>query len=341
MDESVVNFAQWGSLQKRAWKKDYFCSLLPWAQRGAEVLLPFDDVNYKEWSEVTNTPDSVVPGDLTTDGNYLLAPTAGGPAVARIENIENIGAPTINELRRAYRLQEWLENNARGGARYIEQILSHFGVKSSDARLQRPEYLGGGSTNVVISEVLNTAGYVGPEGEGGVQGRMAGHGVGIGRTNSFKRSFEEHGYILGIMSVLPTASYFQGIPRHFSRFDKFDFAFPEFANIGEQEVLNQEIYANWSGTKEEREATLGYTPRYAEYKTGFSRVAGDFRTSLKFWHYGQIYDNPPALNADFIKYNNDNRIFNAIDEDIDNIYVYANNNITAIRPLPYFGTPRT
>ena len=141
-----------------------------------------------------------------------------------------------------------MEKNARGGARYIEQILSHFGVKSSDARLQRPEYLGGGVQPVVISEVLQTVGStdVGVE---GFLGSMGGHGLSLGGTNKFKKYFEEHGYVIGIMSVLPRTAYQQGIDRLWTREDKFDYYWPEFAQLGEQEIKIKELYYHPDGAE--------------------------------------------------------------------------------------------
>ena len=128
-----------------------------------------------------------------------------------------------------------MERNARAGSRYVEQIFAHFGVKSSDARLQRPEFLGGSKQPIVMSEVLNTSGT-------GVQGNMAGHGISVGSGFNVNRFFEEHGLVIGIMSVLPRTAYSQGLPRIFKKFDKFDYYFPEFANIGEQEIKGQELY---------------------------------------------------------------------------------------------------
>ena len=140
---------------------------------------------------------------------------------------------TINDLRKAFKLQEWIEKNARAGSRYVESILAHFGVRSSDARLQRPEFLGGGMSPVMISEVLQTSETSGTT----PQGNMSGHGLNLGKNHSFSRFFEEHGNIIGIVSVMPKTAYQQGIPKHFSKFDKFDYFWPEFQHIGEQEVM--------------------------------------------------------------------------------------------------------
>jgi len=326
------------NIQTRAWEKDYFTSALPWPQRGADVTLPVQ-FNYKDSSEVFQAGGGAASGALTasTPTNDLLADGVN----ARIENLEeNATSVTINELRNATRLQEWLEKNARAGSRYIEQILSHFGVKSSDARLQRPEYLGGGKNPVVISEVLNQAG----EGPTGTQaslapvGEMYGHGVSVGKNNAFRKSFEEHGYIIGIMSVLPRTTYQQGIERLWSKTDKLDYYWPEFAHLGEQEILNKELYLNWDSISDGNN-TFGYTPRYAEYKYKQSTVHGDFRDNLKYWHMGRTFDDAPALNEDFIKSDPTHDIFAVTDPTIDKLYCQVYNKVKAIRPMPYYGTP--
>ena len=210
---------------------------------------------------------------------------------------------TINDLRKAFKLQEWIEKNARAGSRYVESILAHFGVRSSDARLQRPEFLGGGMSPVMISEVLQTSETSGTT----PQGNMSGHGLNLGKNHSFSRFFEEHGYIIGIVSVMPKTAYQQGIPKHFSKFDKFDYFWPEFQHIGEQEILNKEILANHVAPDD----VFGYIPRYAEYKYNPSTVHGDFKKTLDFWHLGKIFDpnNPPYLNQNFIECNASRRIF--------------------------------
>ena len=330
------------SIQLKSYPKDYFRGALPWAQRGQEVTLPFDDIQYKGTSDVVlATGGPATDGPLTSSGGLLLAGTT--PGASRIENIENIGAPTINELRTAYRLQEWLEKNARAGARYVEQLLAHFNVISDDARLQRPEYLGGGITNISVDPVLNTTGLAEVSADdGGVQGRMAGYSVGLGKTNQFSKRFKEHGLILGLATIMHRNVYHQGIPKFWSRFDFLDHPFPTFANLGEQEIKNKELYVDYSDTSTQDE-TWGYVPRYAEYKDGaiYSGIHGDFRFNLNFWHYAQIYDSLPPLNADFMKYNNDDRIFNVIDQSVDNVYLHIFNQVSAVRPLPYFGTPRT
>lgn len=324
-------------LRRRAWQHDYFTSALPFAQKGAAVDIPLGQIQdnapiYRDSSSVTpttltGTPYSVVvPGSNSeTTSTDLFAATGG----------LEVEPTTINDLRRAYRLQEWLEKNARGGTRYIESILSHFGVKSSDSRLQRPEYITGVKTPVVISEVLNTSGTQ----DQLPQGNMAGHGIAVSSGRSGSYYCEEHGYIIGIMSVMPTTAYQQGIPRTFLKLDPLDYFWPSFANIGEQEVQNQELYA-WTDSNTAT-STFGYVPRYAEYKYMPSRVAGDFRTSLDYWHLGRIFSNQPTLSADFIECRPEDteRIFAVTDPDVQKLYCHVLNKVKAVRPMPKYGTP--
>ena len=339
-DGQVVSSYNIRTMRKRALEKDYYTSALPWTQRGGEATIPLGTVtpNYKDQSEVyddlgnANGPLTAVEGELTD----------GSGSELRVENLNEMeNEPvTINELRKAIKLQEWLEKSARGGSRYIEQIFSHFQVKSSDSRLQRPEYLGGGTSPIMISEVLQTSatnsnsGAVDPS----VQGNMAGHGISSGRSNSFKRFFEEHGTILGIVSVMPKTAYQQGLRKHFFKFDKFDYFWPSFAHLGEQPILNKEIFNNGGANADE---TWGYTPRYAEYKFIPSSVHGDFKTTQVHWHMGRIFSQAPVLNESFLKLSDElaqERIF-ADTSDINKLYVQMYNKVKAIRPMPKFGVP--
>lgn len=333
--DSVLTGNEWQqilTIRKRNWEKDYFTSSLPWTQKGSEVILP-TDINYKAPNLVLNSSGAMQQdGALTSNAGELLGGATGtSPTV--IDNIENIGT-TINDLRRAVRLQEWLERNARSGSRYIEQILAHFQVVSKDARLQRPEYLGGGKTPVTVSEVLSTYGDANVP-----QGNMAGHGIAVGNTNQFSRFFEEHGYVLGIMSVLPSTSYSQGLPKHFQKFDKFDYYFPEFAHLGEQEVNNKELYIDLTATDNYNSEVFGYQSRYCEYKYAPSTIHGDFKDNLKYWHMGRIFSSRPALNSAFITADPTTRVFAVSEDPSHKLYVQLYNKITAIRRMPYFGTP--
>jgi len=342
-------------LRKRAWQHDYFTSALPWTQRGPEATIPIGTEAPLLYGDYRNPP--VGSGDPTqytraaatgqpystasfnSSGNGILKAAQGNDinidvTQTHVADLSNATASSINDLRRAFRLQEWLERNARGGARYIEIIMAHFGVRSSDARLQRPEFLGGSATPITISEVLQTSAN---SSQPSPQGNMAGHGVSVGSSNYVSYRCEEHGYIIGIMSVMPKTAYQQGVPKHFTKFDKFDYYWPSFANIGEQPIYNKELYYDNASTDDE---VFGYTPRYAEYKYIPSTVHGEFRSSLDFWHMGRIFASKPSLNQDFIECDADevDRVF-AVSEGQEHLYVYLHNEVKATRLMPYFGTP--
>ena len=336
------DYVKFLNLRNRAWEHDYFTSALPFAQKGAAVDIPLGEINGNAEVKINSALGTTLLGNPY---NPIVDPGATSVVAAEQLFAEtdglDISPTTINDLRRAFRLQEWLEKNARGGTRYIENILMHFGVKSSDARLQRPEYITGIKTPVIISEVLNTAGTFEP-GDPDVPaspatGSMAGHGVAVS-TGKYGNYFcEEHGYIIGIMSVMPKTAYQQGIPKTYLKNDPLDFFWPSFAHIGEQPVVNNELFA-YSATGNE---TFGYVPRYAEYKFNPSRVAGDFRTTLNYWHLGRIFANQPALNQTFVECTpaQVNRIFAVTDEEQDTLYCQVYNKIRAVRPMPKFGTP--
>lgn len=380
----IKSFGPLVQLRKRSWKKDYFTSALPFAQRGDEVELPLLGTGSLDWTDQISTqlhgpaisqgytstgvdlsdtslhvsplgsssrgpiqeeassvsirfsnPDSPIPPSSQDDIQVSLTRQSLQDLIKGVD-LSRASAATINELRRAVKAQEFLEVAARGGSRYIEQIYSYFGVKSSDARLQRPEYLGGGKSPVVISDVLQTSQTT----DGNPLATPAGHGVSVQSTHSFKRSFEEHGYIIGIMSVMPMPSYQQGLPRIFQKFDRLDYYWPQFAHLGEQEIKNSEIY--FTGDSSYDEGTFGYTPRYAEYKTIPDSVHGDFKGNLSFWHMGRIFDSPPVLNEDFVTNVQDaaNRPFSVQDSSFDKIWVNVYNNLKATRLMPVYGTPR-
>lgn len=340
------------SLPHVRWEKDYFTSAMPFAQRGEAVEAPLTGnavVNYRDSAIVTQggAPDG---SDtlLSVEGSsspILTGSPGGAPNTfdglpRSIDNIESIqlttGGFTITALRTAARLQEWLEKMATGGSRYIEQIKAQFGVTSSDARLQRAEYLGGGKIPMHISEVIQTS--FDNVGQQQPIGQMAGHGVTAGNPTGFKKFCEEHGFFMVFLYLRPKTAYQQGIPRVFTdRFDKLDYAWPSFSRIGEQEILQREIY--FTGNNLADNAVFGYQQRYAEYKYIPSTVHGEFRTTLDHWHWGRIFDTDPVLSSSFVRCDPSERIFNVLDDATDSLYCIVNNRITARRPLPYYGEP--
>lgn len=353
---------------RRAFEKDYFTSALPWAQRGAQVLMPLSgvaeagDIDYKPVSTWFNQTGAANVGPLTTGmvsagGGNVALQDPDISSLMRVENIEGItfdnAATTINDFRRALAIQKWLEANARGGARYVEQIQGHFAVTVPDYRLQRAEYLGGGRQPVSISEVMATA----ETGEEATPARvnvgdMKGHGISVGRTNSFSYRCQEHGFIVGFLSVTMRTAYSQGIAKMWQRADKYDYAWPELANLGEQEIKGKEVFYSYTaGDDDENDALFGYIPRYAEYKFHNDRIAGDFRTTLGFWHLGRKFITRPVLDKGFTSIFEDGndveegheeesfrRIF-AVQEDADYLWMQLYHHLTAQRPLPYFGVP--
>lgn len=347
-------------LRRRAWEKDYFTSALPWLQRGPEVTVPVQgsggslDVVYdteakttQRWIDSDNRSfENGVAYDavFSMEGNPRLsrlvavnggvnnrAPELNPNGTLKV-NVSEMGI-NINDLRTSNALQRWFERNARGGSRYIEQILSHFGVRSSDARLQRPQFLGGGRMPISVSEVLQTS----STDETSPQANMAGHGISAGINNGFKHYFEEHGYIIGIMSITPRSGYQQGVPRDFTKFDNMDFYFPEFAHLSEQEVKNQELFL--SSDVDYNGGTFGYAPRYSEYKYHQSEAHGDFRGNLSFWHLNRIFEDKPNLNTTFVECKPSNRVFATSEIEDDKFWVQIYQDVKALRLMPKYGTP--
>lgn len=336
------------TLRRRAWEKDYFTSALPWVQRGPDVTVPVNnnsgalDVVLKDspHADVYHVPGTTAfpkDGALRSISGALVI-GGGEPDPAYLEpsnfqvNVDELGV-SINDLRTSNALQRWFERNARSGSRYIEQILSHFGVRSSDARLQRPQFLGGGRTPVSVSEVLQTS----STDTTSPQANMAGHGISAGVNHGFKRYFEEHGYIIGIMSIRPRTGYQQGVPKDFRKFDNMDFYFPEFAHLGEQEIKNEELYLQQ--TPAGNDGVFGYTPRYAEYKYSLNEVHGDFRGNMAFWHLNRIFSESPNLNTTFVECNPSNRVFATAETSDDKYWIQIYQDVKALRLMPKYGTP--
>lgn len=324
------------ALQNCAWEKDYFTSSRPWEQKGPSITIPLGTsapvietpgtTNYS-MLRYASTGNPLGTTGLGSKGSGVFADgTTGGSNNIRLDpngtmqtDLSSASAVTVNLLREALALQRFEEARARYGSRYVE-YLRYLGVRSSDARLQRPEYLGGGKQTIQFSEVLQTA-----EGDDPV-GEMRGHGIGALRSNRYRRFIEEHGYIYTFMSVKPKTIYAQGLPRTWNRRVKEDFWQKELQHIGQQEVLNKEVYAGHSSPND----TFGFQDRYDEYRRTESTIAGEFRTTmLDHWHMARIFSTSPALNADFVKCVPTDRVFAVPSQDV--LYVMANHSIQARR----------
>lgn len=365
-------YAKLHTIQKRAYRQDYFTAARPFAQKGDPVRMP---VTFTDATVMSHTAEG---NGLSTFPEFLNA-HGGGPLGLNGDNIKlnaasaNPGSPsvsiatdntmtygiyapngdlyvnltgqeissTINDLRTAYSLQKWLEKNARAGSRYVELLKAHFNENGSDARLQRPEYVCGSKSVLQNSEVLQTAPAT--EAAPTPQGTMAGHSISVAGSQQVTYKAHEHGILMTICSIVPELVYEnQGVLRQFTRHDRFDYAWPDFANTGEQEILNRELYVDFNNTPGYNNGTFGYIPRYSEYRWFPSNVAGEMRdSSLDFWHTGRKLGNAPSLNADFILVNDQDyrKFFTYMEDDLDDVYISFYHNLQMLHPLPKYGTP--
>lgn len=338
------------TLRYSAWKKDYFTSALPSPQAGPEVEIPFTpgviqadgvlsfssendlvEVNHAlslnktegKVGKVTLVNDSIRE-DVSYSSGLEIAPDPGSSAL------------TINKLRVLFAFQHFQELQARGGSREPEITANYFGVRLPDLYVDRPAYLGGVYQDVSVGEVLQTSQTTLGE-TGSAQGYRAGVASVYGKSKVLRYSCKLWGYIIGVLRVLPEAVYYQGVERMWTRESLFDYAWPQFANMGEQEIYNRELYVD--GSDEDNEV-FGYAPRYAEYKTGCSHVNGEFRDSLSYWHFGRKFAERPALNAAFIEASQiSTDPFNVTDDSTDKLYCHMYTKASVLRSQPYYGTP--
>lgn len=315
-------------IKRRAWEKDYFTSALPWQQRGTAPALPISGTSSAVWSGPNSFNQFAMLGDSAGQIPY----NQNTHDLLENNTVDLSSATTFNvsDLRLAFQVQRWLERNARAGARYTEFLFAHFGVSPRDERLQRPEYIGGTKSSIVISEVLQTS-----ETDVSPQGNLAGHGVSANRNLVGSYRAKEYGLIMGILSVMPRTAYQQGINRQWLRRTKYDFFFPEFANLSEQAIETAEIFATDVDT--ENETIFGYQGRYDEMRVKSSMVCSQMRTTFDYWALTRIFASAPLLNESFIECNPSKRIFAVQDE--DTLIINFANKIKAIRPMPVMANP--
>lgn len=312
------NATHYVNMQRRGKRHDYFTSALPWPQKGGTpVSLPLGT----SAPVLTNNQDVRFTGGGATNGNLQVNAAGAEAAVLQLvgatvddtsvqfgnqtglfADLSSATAATINQLRQAFQIQRLLERDARGGTRYTELVRAHFGVVSPDARLQRTEYLGGGSAPVVVNPTVQNS-ATGITGGTTPLGNLAGIGTATAHRHGFSQSFTEHGYIIGMVSIRADLTYQQGLRRHWSRSTRYDYYFPAFAMLGEQAILRKEIYVTGDPTNDS--TVFGYQERWAEYRYSPSQITGLFRSTaagtLDGWHLAQKFTTAPVLGDTFIK----------------------------------------
>lgn len=344
----------------KCWERDRYTSALPWQQRGDPTYLPLDieapvvgtneSVSFYERNG-GQVPASFIANQLyqgETDshgtrvswrdvtGNY----TSTGYGISNrpgtsgmIADLRSATAVTVDQVRTAFQIQNFLYNSGRRGYRYVEQILSLFGVRAPDSSLQRPEFIGGGRSPIRIGEVLQTSSTDSET----PQGNRAGVAYGAASKHGFSKFFNEYGFVIGFYCVMPRTQYQQGISKLMTRETMYDYLNPYLVHLSMDAVKNKELYV--TGNADVDNAPFGYQDRYDELRHRENWVAGDFMDSLNFWTMSRIFATPPALNSQFVTADPSKRIFAVTDQNTDPLWVTINHNCYARRPMPKHGEP--
>lgn len=366
--QDPVSFASWSDgvtkkkawhINKPCWSKDYFTTATPNPQLGPQVTIPVNlttdgssplitaqslltgvsPVVFSGTAKTAQDSDTQLTGSgAKLNSNASGSITAAGNTASGVIDTQitwNGGPDTqgninVSDVREAFALQRFEEHRALYGARY-DDYLRYLGVRPQDARLQLPEYLGGFSAPVQFSEVLQTS-----AGEYGGVGDLYGHGISAGRSRRWRRFIPEHGYIISVICVRPIPVYSQGLERLWSKSTRVDIWQRELEHVGQQEVLNSEVFAD--GTSDDA-LTFGFQNRYDEYRRGVNIVTGEFRTNQNFWTLARDFSNRPALNGSFVQCNPSDRIFQVGEQNSDQCYAMIKNNIIARRLISRNGNP--
>lgn len=335
------------TLQRRGKRHDYFTSSLPWPQKGESITIPLG-TKAPLWTDAAGATNLQVhaPNAASPTGNYTLNATVSdlqlgnpvSPGVGALyADLTNASAATINQLRQSFQVQKMLERDARSGTRYTEKIKAHFGVTSPDSRLQRPEYLGGGSQVINVTQVPQTS-HTDPAAT--PQGNLAAYATSSGGNHGFTKSFTEHCVLIGIVSVRADLNYQQGLDRMWSRESLYDWYWPSLSHIGEQSVSRKEIYA--TGVPASDDVVFGYQERYAEYRYKPSKITGRFRSqdplSLDAWHLAQEFGTAPVLDKTFISEFPPIKRVIAVQTQPDFLFD-SFIQMRCARPMPVYGVP--